>query len=224
MNGGVPVPGCGVQVGVVGGGLCARVGCRCCPVLPRVWGAVPTWGCGSRPCQARGSPALPEALPGGVPEVPGVGRGRGVPPGSGGPAGAGGSPPPHPPAPCRFRGAAGRGQPGSRPTWPGQRQPMRAPISERSPYMAMFSAEEEGLSAPGYKGAGLAAVRSHSAGGSGSGGTVTAAPTEATPRAAGTARPRTAPPLSLSPHSLGGGVGSFCHDRFQSAPPWIAAE
>uniref|UniRef100_A0A8U7P1H8 Actin gamma 1 n=1 Tax=Corvus moneduloides TaxID=1196302 RepID=A0A8U7P1H8_CORMO len=46
--------------------------------------------------------------------------------------------------------------------------------------MAMFSAEEAGLSAPGYKSAGLGAGRSHSAGGSGSGGTVTAAPTEAT--------------------------------------------
>lgn len=174
-KGGVPVPGSGVQVPRVGGSRYPG-GVH---VLPGLGGAAPTSGCGARPGQAGGGPAVPEALAGAVPALPGGGPSPGVPPGSGVPPERG-APPPHPPAPCRFRGAAGRGQPGSRPTWPGPRQPMRAPVSERSPYMAMFSAEEAGLSAPGYKSAGLAAVRSHSAGGSGSGGTVTAAPSEAT--------------------------------------------
>lgn len=192
----------------MGGSRCRAVGCRWvwvggsqCPggaqVLP---GAAQGVGCGPN-LGVRG-----QALPG--PRGPGpaggaAGRGSGgarggarpgCPAGIGGSRRSRGSPPPNPPAPCRFRGAAGRGQPGSHPTWPGPRQPMRAPISERSPYMAMFSAEEAGLSGPGYKGTGLAAVRSHSAGGSGSGGTVTAAPTEATPAQqvlqGPTARPR----------------------------------
>uniref|UniRef100_A0A8C3C7T0 Beta-actin n=1 Tax=Cairina moschata TaxID=8855 RepID=A0A8C3C7T0_CAIMO len=48
---------------------------------------------------------------------------------------------------------------------------MGARVSERSPYMAMFSAGGAGPPPPGYKSAGLAAGRSHSAGGSGLGGT-----------------------------------------------------
>lgn len=193
MNGGVPVPGCGVQVGV-GGGVSVPGGgagaARCCPgcgVRSQLRGAGlgPARPAGARPCRRRCREGFRRCPGWGA--AGGSRRDRGVPPEPG-------VAPPNPPAPCRFRGAAGRGQPGSRPTWPGPRQPMRAPISERSPYMAMFSAEEAGLSGPGYKGAGLAAVRSHSAGGSGSGGTVTAAPTEATPAQqvlqGPTARPR----------------------------------
>lgn len=96
MNGRVPVPGCAVQL-PWWGGPGARVGCTGCPLLPRVGGAVLNWGAGPGPARPGGCPALPEALPGGVPELPGVGRGPGVPSGSGGPAEAGGRPPRIPP-------------------------------------------------------------------------------------------------------------------------------
>lgn len=125
------------------------------------------------------------------PVVPGGALPWGAVPGRGGRPPLCPPPPPLRFAPCRFRGARGGDEPASLPTWPGAGQPMGARVSERSPYMAMFSAGWAGLPPPGYKSAGLAAGRSHSAGGSG---------------------PRAASPLSSAP-------GAASPHRYGPAPP-----
>lgn len=61
----------------------------------------------------------------------------------------------------RFRGSERRCQAAFVcPTWPVPHQPMGTRTSERSPYMAMFSAGERGPAPPGYKrgGAGVGTV------------------------------------------------------------------